>query len=232
MPNLDTTPKTHVLFFDMEEIAETQRLRLCVVEAQKHPLNPVLPLASWARTSFSTWLLICPRTPSRTASRPRMGRLSMKRCGGASAGLAAIAAEPAAFLGLPGTPACGTSSPGSQLGERHGPASNSTFVVNRGSASVSRNEGQGQRVWPYRPENPYERPLLGRSPCPRGRAVFQSTVDVFLDAKEVSLPATWQRKPGKRGQCLSDSTFRAQRRAGVRRSPRRGTGFFELAGPS
>ena len=44
MVPLDTTPRTHVLFFDMQEIANLNNLRRTVSEAKKHPLNPVLPL--------------------------------------------------------------------------------------------------------------------------------------------------------------------------------------------
>ena len=44
MSKLDTTSKTHVLFLDMQEVTDLWNVRMSVVEAEKHPLNPSLPL--------------------------------------------------------------------------------------------------------------------------------------------------------------------------------------------
>jgi len=58
MPELDTTPKTHVLFLDMQEVAALQNVRRSVVEARKHPLNPLLPLGdvdAWDSVKAAPW---------------------------------------------------------------------------------------------------------------------------------------------------------------------------------
>ena len=49
---------TYILFFDMAEIAETRGVRQSIVEAQKHPLNPVLRLGDiheWDSMRASPW---------------------------------------------------------------------------------------------------------------------------------------------------------------------------------
>ena len=59
MVPLDTTPRTHVLFFDMQEIANLNNLRRTVSEAKKHPLNPVLPLGGideWDSVEAAPWV--------------------------------------------------------------------------------------------------------------------------------------------------------------------------------
>lgn len=58
MPTLDTTPGTHVLFFDMAEFQHLHGVRRTVVEAGKHPLNPVLPLGpvgAWDSVKAAPW---------------------------------------------------------------------------------------------------------------------------------------------------------------------------------
>ena len=58
MSELDTTLRTHVLFMDMQEVAEVQNVRRSVVEAEKHPLNPVLPLGgidAWDSVKAAPW---------------------------------------------------------------------------------------------------------------------------------------------------------------------------------
>ena len=58
MVPLDTTPRTHVLFLDMQEIANLNNLRRTVSEAKKHPLNPVLPLGGideWDSVKAAPW---------------------------------------------------------------------------------------------------------------------------------------------------------------------------------
>ena len=58
MSELDTTPQTHILFLDMQEVAELLNVRRSVVEAEKHPLNPVLPLGdidAWDSIKAAPW---------------------------------------------------------------------------------------------------------------------------------------------------------------------------------
>ncbi len=58
MRKMDTTPETHVLFFDMQEIAQLHNLKQSVVEATKHPLNPILPLgdlSEWDSGQARPW---------------------------------------------------------------------------------------------------------------------------------------------------------------------------------
>ncbi|MBM3263158.1 MAG: hypothetical protein FJY97_06990 [candidate division Zixibacteria bacterium] len=57
-PVLETTPKTHVLFLDLLEIQELGGVVQTVTEAEKHPLNPVLPLGDlheWDSVQASPW---------------------------------------------------------------------------------------------------------------------------------------------------------------------------------
>ena len=58
MSKLDTTSKTHVLFLDMQEVTDLWNVRMSVVEAEKHPLNPSLPLGDineWDSRQAAPW---------------------------------------------------------------------------------------------------------------------------------------------------------------------------------
>lgn len=55
---LDTTPQTHILFLDLQEIAGMENAELVVNQAEKCPANPVLPLGdylAWDRQRASSW---------------------------------------------------------------------------------------------------------------------------------------------------------------------------------
>ena len=57
-PCLDTTPETRVLFLDMAEIAELHHVVQKICPAQKHPLNPIMPLGEaheWDSGQASVW---------------------------------------------------------------------------------------------------------------------------------------------------------------------------------
>ena len=56
--NHQTTPKTHVLFLDMQEIADLHGVVQSVCEARKHPLNPVVQLGDvteWTPCALPRW---------------------------------------------------------------------------------------------------------------------------------------------------------------------------------
>ncbi|MBM3933225.1 MAG: hypothetical protein FJ319_02815 [SAR202 cluster bacterium] len=58
--SLNTTPGTHVLFLDMQEIAATKGVVQAMCEAKKHPLNPVIPLGDlheWDSMRASPWAM-------------------------------------------------------------------------------------------------------------------------------------------------------------------------------
>ena len=56
--NLDTTPETYVLFLDLEEFEDIKNVTLNVIQAEKHPNNPVLPLGDideWDSVQARPW---------------------------------------------------------------------------------------------------------------------------------------------------------------------------------
>src|ERR1700722_16433305 len=56
--DLDTTPRTYVLFLDMHEVEALHNVELVVNQAEKHPANPVLPTGDMNDFDFaqaSTW---------------------------------------------------------------------------------------------------------------------------------------------------------------------------------